>query len=88
MSINDGGPAFPCTLDQWNDGFGGMSIRDEFAKAALAGSMASMPGGSEFPFAADVPPSNWTPESTVAKHCYMLADAMIAEREKGTEHED
>ena len=35
MGKNDGGPAYPTTAEQWNDGFGGMSIRDEFAKEAM-----------------------------------------------------
>lgn len=30
-NTNDGGPAFPCDLDAWSRGLGGMSMRDYFA---------------------------------------------------------
>lgn len=71
----DGGPAFPQPPVKWNDGNGdcvvlgsvGMSLRDVFAAAALP--IASKGG-------------NRTGEA-IAKRAYYLADAMLAEREKG-----
>ena len=80
---NDGGPAFPAikTLGpggkdgRLEDGYGsivsegGMSLRDWFAGQAL-------PSVDER--------SHGTPQD-VAKECYQLADAMLAERERKAE---
>ena len=74
--IDDGGPAFPCPDDYAQDGrpiYGprniqGMSIRDWFAGQALA-SYADW--------------GNAAPCDDVAAECYLMADAMLAERQKG-----
>ena len=67
-------------MDQTNDGgpafpsdrFGelGMSLRDYFAGQALAGQLAEPDSGKEPEYIA-----NW---------CYRYADAMLAERQKGS----
>lgn len=89
-AINNGGPAFPAdpswldprTRDESRQQAHGMSLRDWFAGKALAGLMAN-PGG---PIQANGM-SGWgltnCDVSAVAKYCYALADAMLAEREKG-----
>ena len=72
---NDGGPAFPMTVQEDIDccpryaaGYGGMSLRDYFAGQALAGMLAdSTRQGSLENYAEDA---------------YGIADAMLAEREK------
>ena len=71
---NDGGPAFP------SDRFGeaGMTLRDWFAGQALAGVGAS---GLEHSyiwqrFSDDVPSPNG-----IAELCYMMADAMLKEKD-------
>lgn len=67
MGINTGGPAFPQSSIQDP----GMTLRDYFAAKALVGFMGS--GDAD-----------WTkhPES-FAREAYRMADAMLAEREKG-----
>lgn len=70
---DDGGPAFP--TDPTRDEYGfiiapqsqGMTLRDWFAGQALAGLMASYPD---------------RPESMTADTAYLVAKAMMAEREK------
>jgi hypothetical protein len=75
---NDGGPAFPAsggkegTPNHYPLGTTGMSLRDYFAAAALAGIAE---GGIE----QDYEPSH------IAVIAYRLADAMLAEREKNHE---
>ena len=61
-----GGPAFPVSGEDCY--LTGLSARDFFAAAALAG--ASYDGDGAFSSVSDV-----------ARYCYALADAMIAERE-------
>jgi len=79
MSINTGEPAFPCDEPDLNKGHWdgkyeihkhhpGMSLRDWFAGQALA---------SRGMYGANVR------EKEVAEECYQIADAMLAEREKG-----
>lgn len=69
MAKNDGGPAFPLQ----DESFGGMSLRDYFAAAALQGWMASYP-------------SDQTCDGILgndnAALAYRMADAMLAERAK------
>lgn len=69
MSKNTGGPAFPTTnpLGVYGDPNVGMSLRDWFAGMAMQGLVSS-------------PRS--IPRATMAEHAYLMADAMIAEREK------
>ena len=68
--FNDGGPAFPNRGDNTptNPIYDGMSLRDWFAGQALA---------SRGMYGANVR------EKEVAEECYRIADAMIAELEKG-----
>lgn len=74
-NINDGGPAFPSTVQdncdcapRYNAGYGGMSLRDWFAGQALAG----------MPWNHSIAPKQQ------AKECYQIADAMLAARNQST----
>ena len=72
MGKNDGGPAYPVDRGNPRDPQG-MSLRDWFAGQALAGFLASLPKematmGMDY--------------DRYGKCCYILADVMIAEREK------
>jgi hypothetical protein len=77
--INDGGPAFPHKPLKWDSDVGmvpnleedghGMSLRDWFAGQAMMG------------FSAHPSNKNWTPEE-IANDAYLLAAAMIEERER------
>jgi hypothetical protein len=67
-SINNGGPAFPVTLDHRGCvGAYGMFLRDYFAGQALAGLMAVN---------GPISPNH------DAKTCYEMADAMLEARNK------
>lgn len=76
MSANNGGPAFPNELIRnMTSGYllkGGMTLRDYFAAKAMA---ALVMDGLKRDGSATVP--------NVAKDAYRMADAMLAEREKG-----
>ena len=65
----DGGAAFPIYPDQDFLGLQGMSLRDWFAGQALAG------------LATD---DQWTSTPALARHCYGIADAMLAARGEAT----
>ena len=76
---NDGGPAFP---HQWFDQKGfvtierrvdGMSLRDWFAGQVVAGYMAGAGHNADMSM------------PDLAEHVYQMADAMLAEREKGND---
>ena len=69
---DDGGPASPAFLPEGADSyFPGKSLRDWFAGQALVGNLANHECvWKEYP-------------GDIAKDCYALADAMLAEREKG-----
>lgn len=82
MSKNDGGLAFPGTRtekvadagygigDQWAEfSHPGMTLRDYFAAKAMQGML-----GGQWPDSMDRP--------EIAKRAYLMADAMLAEREK------
>ena len=77
----NGGAAFPINTE--NVTFFGMTMRDYFAAKALAGLCAN-PGG---PFQAN-DASGWSIVNCsvldIARECYGLADAMLAERGDGT----
>lgn len=77
---NDGGPAFP---DQGQANYtGGLTLRDYFASAALAGGLEQ---GVEHNMAGEFPPDLpgwWHPPSKIAARAYAIADAMIAARKK------
>lgn len=68
--INDGGNAFP-SIDGEGTVFFGMSLRDYFAGQALAGMQTDG-------FTTPLMPS-------IAKRAYVIADAMLAERQKERE---
>ena len=70
--INDGGPAFPVPVDndcdchgRFTSGYGGMTLRDYFAAAALQG----MKLDGEFTY------------QTYAGDAYLIADAMLKAKE-------
>ena len=64
---DDGGPAFPSVAEGYHAD--GMSQRDYFAAAALTGLMTMRQ-------------THFRPEDDAA-YCYRVADAMLAERQKG-----
>ena len=66
----DGGPAFP--HQPIGEEFTGMTLRDWFAGQVLAGLMARTGPDDDFLFRS----------GTAALRAYIIADAMIAEREK------
>lgn len=78
MARKDGGAAFPRPISQspnldqtaWDQD--GMSLRDYFAAAAMQGELACQ-GGS----------GSWTNIASLSERCYGIADAMLAERQKG-----
>jgi len=65
-----GGPAFPSknSMNEKTVYWSGMTLREWFAGQALAGHMA-------------VNPMGFRDEELVAKHCYLMADAMLEARE-------
>ena len=91
MEKNDGGPAFPSTHEEKRTMGGkgwplknvtiqvfshGMSLRDKFADSAI----------KLFPFDKEnikqLQAGGQPQHELVAKYCYELADAMLAERER------
>jgi len=69
--INDGGPAFPFREQDGEGGyerFPGMSLRDYFAAAALTGILADPNGSGHL--------------QEVSGFAYLVADAMLAARER------
>ena len=69
---NDGGPAFPCT-DAKGFVSDGMSLRDYFAGQALAG----MQIWADY--------SKGHCNAALVERAYVIADAMLAERQKERE---
>ena len=74
MSKKTGGPAFP--HKKYDIGYAGMTLRDYFAAKAMQGLIASPRG---------TPNGEDATTDYYAKMAYLMADAMIAEREKGDE---
>lgn len=77
MSKETGGPAFPLQSigPDFPPGYSGMTLRDYFAAKALSGMLADPAVGT----------SHKSPQegaAALANVCYMLADAMLAERAK------
>lgn len=68
MSVIDGGPAFPTTTGQRTYVYDGMTLRDYFAAKAMQAQI-SFTGGR---YSA----------GSMAKSSYLMADAMIQERNK------
>lgn len=74
MSIENGGPAFPCDYEgSTRSDAPGMSLRDYFAAKAMQGWLASF--GPE-----DRHPSNAGTLDMFASQAYAVADAMLAAR--------
>lgn len=83
-NLKNGGRAFPCDsiVERDDNGHmhgkeissGGMTLRDYFAAKAMAGWLASYPESCTHPIVAGN-------ADEVAKHSYMLADAMLKARE-------
>lgn len=75
--LNDGGTAFPITLEQYDGAaLRGMSLRDVFAGQALTGLLANpnwLPNNKQ---------SELTFTQRYAEQAFLLADAMIAARNK------
>ena len=73
--LNDGGPAFPRTMSEYEKvtGHDGMSLRDWFAGQALT-SLEQFFYRSEHALSEGDAPQ-------IAKMAYAIADAMLAERE-------
>lgn len=68
-NINDGGPAFPVTTDNYNSlGSRGLSIRDYFAAKAMSGLLERVKGNILV-----------EPER-IAFDAYVVADAMLKAR--------
>jgi hypothetical protein len=69
MSKETGGPAFPTNSTHHDGYYGGLGItlRDYFAAKAMQG----LVGASQI-----------FPRAAIAEHAYLMADAMIAERDK------
>lgn len=64
---DDGGPAFPATeANGLNSGMSGMTIRDEFAKAAMQSILSSEDGRESF--------------KRIAAEAYLMADALLEAR--------
>lgn len=70
-TTNNGGPAFPHSVKNWNDHLlheqHGMTLRDYFASQALMGLIANVETANQA-------------SATLARDAYHLASAMIAER--------
>ena len=88
--MNDGGPAFPVKAMEWRliDNRStpvdvehlGMSLRDWFAGQALAGLWAHMTGTTKETVGCEIQEI----PARLANAAYKQADAMLAERAKGT----
>lgn len=74
MTNNNGGPAFPVAGSEHNYPIEGMTLRDYFDAKALSGWLASYPESCTHPIVAGN-------ADEVAKHSYILADAMLRARE-------
>ncbi len=73
MPTDDGGPAHPTTFEDWDGGFGGMSLLDWFAGQALTGMLACIASTGTF----DCGDSH-----SVAGAAYDYAEAMLAEKRR------
>jgi hypothetical protein len=68
-NTNTGGPAFPDgSTNEWGNAYNsGMTLRDYFAAKAMQGVLAGKPHTGNM--------------MTIAKECYMMAEAMLRARE-------
>ena len=69
-TLDDGGPAFPLTINNGPDKFSiclpGMTLRDWFAGQALSGVISNLEDGVR--------------DDDIVNACYLMADAMLARR--------
>lgn len=86
MSKNTGGPAFPVIESERCESVcEGMTLRDHFAGLAMQGYIAYMGCGPDR--VDQIGADDNEPNKTVIARCaYKIADAMLAEREKGNEN--
>lgn len=84
--IEDGGPAFPCTNEQFThgnpnvgDAWSGLSLRDWFAGQALAGNLSAENMGVGWIERLRSPDN----ARLMADRAYQMADAMLAARKAG-----
>lgn len=77
MSDKDGGPAFPIPGLHADPDFNGMTLRDYFAAKAISGALSTATGLESVD-----DDTLRAAFASGAKHAYMLADAMLAERAK------
>lgn len=79
--VNDGGPAFPMTVQRWNDSLdgsrAGMSLRDAAALAALPAVIAATSAGQHTPTKRS---SDEPIRHAIARDAFAMADAFIAAR--------
>ena len=86
----DGGPAFPTPSTKFNNGDGdciligttGMSLRDYFAAKAMDSVLVSADNYNDRAGIDDSGDIDMITFTDVARDCYRIADAMLAEREK------
>lgn len=84
----DGGPAFPVAMDADNPGYTefGMTLRDYFAAKAMV-AILSLPQRNHLAFVIDESkPGEINTQldgPRLAKNAYIVADAMLAARQKG-----
>jgi hypothetical protein len=69
--MNTGGPAFPFAPSSTHFSGSGMTLRDYFAAKAMQGLIEATVG----------PETVWTPDE-LAESAYVMADAMLSQREK------
>lgn len=80
--INDGGQAFPMAFACESEKHRGMSLRDWFAGQALTGLMSNP---LVFEWLADAMLSKNAERALVAQACGLMADAMLAGRNRKEE---
>ncbi len=80
--MNVGGPAFPSSTKQIQEGAGGMSLRDYFAGQALTGVMANSYVAKELQEAGRLSSED------IVFTAYKVADLMIKKRQNETKSED
>lgn len=83
--IDNGGPAFPATVQGWNDRLSqaqeGMSLRDWLAGQALPAVIAATAAGQHHPIPMYTGKGdNPKLEAAIARDAYAMADAMLEAR--------
>lgn len=86
-NLNDGGPAFPRTVQRWNDSFeqrDGMSLRDYFAAKAITGLLSNSEAvhcGAEPTNSCLFGERSNETAADYARLAYQMADALLAARQ-------